>query len=303
MQPFDATRSVTSRFDYDPAGNLKKAISPRAVSKGTTADYVVSYEYDKVDQLTRTVLPKDANTPQAYEYRRYDPNGNLTLTTLPTTATDLTAVDDADKTKMEYFDPGWIYWSDDQNPRLEYDYRAEGWQTKRTPSDKKGDRRDDRADTVSYFDDGMRQTEFDRAGRPTDYKYDLNNNLIYALDKDVDGGGNQKPLQSDMTYNGFDELATTKLLAEGRPTREGTFVYDPNGNARIRTDDKQGGDKPQDPRKHVFTYDPADQLTLHEDFGERRPTPPTTGASPPPTSRRAGRTRARCWRTAPAASR
>lgn len=275
IQPFEggsSPRTLTTKLEYDAAGNLRRIISPRAwdasSDKQTFTDYVTTYEYDAADRLTRTVLPRNGGTAQTYEHRRYDANGNVTVTTLPTEAATLDAVAADDKTEMTYLDPGWVRTSKDENPQLEYDYRAEGWQTTRVPSDDDGNPREDRASRIEYFEDGLPHFEYDRAGRPTEFRYDANNNLVFALDKGVENG-RQKPIETTLTYNGFDEVATTAHAQEGRDSRHGTFVYDPNGNVLKRSDDRQEGDDPKEPRRHEFTYDPADRLTLHEDFGRR----------------------------------
>ncbi len=275
IQPFEGgttPRSVTTKLEYDAAGNLKRTVSPRGWDKSsdkqTFTDYVTTYEYDAADELIRTVLPKDAGTTQAYEHRRYDANGNLRLSTLASEAATLEGVDADDKSEMTHFDPGWVRTSDDQNPQIAYDYRAEGWQSKRVPSDDEGNKREDRASRTEYFDDGTRQFQFDRGGRPTEFRYDANNNLIFALDKGVEDG-RQKPVETTLTYNGFDEVATTVQRQEGQDSRHATLVHDPNGNVWKRSDDRQEGEDPKEPRRHEFTYDPADRMTLHEDFGRK----------------------------------
>lgn len=274
VAPFEggaSPRSITTRYEYDPAGNRKKEISPRAVDSGTTADYVTSSEYNAADELVKTVLPKDGSTAAAFEHREYDANGNLTVTTLPVEQSDPTQVKAQDKTSNTYFDPGWIRTSKDQNPQISYDYRAEGWQTLRVPSDKKDARREDRTSRTTYFADGQKHFEYDRSGKPTEFRYDLNNNVEFALDKSVEDDG-QKALQTDVAYDGFDEIRTTVLRQEGKDDRHTSFVYDENGNVAKRIEDREtdtSGVTTEQARRHEYTYDEADQVTVHDDFGRK----------------------------------
>jgi RHS repeat-associated protein len=269
----DAPHAAVTRIEYDAVGNPKRVFSPRAHDKAN-GEYVTTYDYNAADELVRKILPRDGDTAQAYEHSAYDANGNLEKSTLPVTQETLAAAErdkpDAVRT-MEYFDPGWVLSSRDENPKITYDYRAEGWQFERIPSDRDGDERRDRRSWIEYYPDGQPKAEYDRAGRPTEFRYDANNNLTYALDKGVEDG-KQRPLETTATYDGFDEVATTVLEQEGEDDRRSKFLYDANGNTRERWDDRQvdaSGSTTKEWRHHRFTYDPADRVELHEDFGRK----------------------------------
>lgn len=60
VEPFDTGRTLTTISEYDPLGNLKRLISPRAFDAAggqPYTDYVESYAYDALERLTKTTLP------------------------------------------------------------------------------------------------------------------------------------------------------------------------------------------------------------------------------------------------------
>jgi YD repeat-containing protein len=137
--PF-ASRQVTTRMFYDQVGNMTKQVSPRGWDTANPAPpfddevpvdfpaFSTSYVYDRLNRLVRTDLPVHVQPDtQYYLHRSYDPNDNLTDTTLATTQTDPTLVPNERRTTMSYFDPGWIRTSNDHvNSRVLFDYTAEG---------------------------------------------------------------------------------------------------------------------------------------------------------------------------------
>lgn len=81
-------------------------------------------------------LPTDATfTTQYFMHRAYDLNGNLTMTSLPTTQSDPNQLAAGLKTVSVYFDPGWIASGQvgNQTP-IHYDYNGKGQQTCRRPA-------------------------------------------------------------------------------------------------------------------------------------------------------------------------
>lgn len=85
------------------------------------------------------------------------------------------------KTALEYFDPGWLRTSKDPaNPKLHYDYTAEGWQSARTPEDGAGQLDLGRQMLWSYYADGLLQGITDRGEQRASYIYDANNQLLTA---------------------------------------------------------------------------------------------------------------------------
>lgn len=101
-------------------------------------------------------------------------NSNLTTTTLPHRAPDLTSVPVSQQTTLTYFDTGQIATTNDHvNPVVDYDYNARGQQTYR------------RAGTADpeyweFNDDGTLKEHRDRrkdgtGGQRTTYTYNADN--------------------------------------------------------------------------------------------------------------------------------
>jgi RHS repeat-associated protein len=69
VEPFEdrvpTPRVLTTKYEYDAEGNLKRLISPRAFDAAgggpTFTDYVEQYTYDNVDRLVKTALPSGPN--------------------------------------------------------------------------------------------------------------------------------------------------------------------------------------------------------------------------------------------------
>jgi len=121
--PFSTTHPlVKTEKQYDKVGNLSHLFTPRAVDTagaGTATYYVTSYHYDGDNRLIQTDLPfSNATAEQDHSFQRYDPNGYLTLTTLPDPATCVATdsgcaapVPNTKQTNMTYLDPGWLHQS------------------------------------------------------------------------------------------------------------------------------------------------------------------------------------------------
>jgi YD repeat-containing protein len=178
-EPFDAAsgRTMTTRLAYDAVGNRTQLISPRAFDAGGPGgpwtQYVTDYVYDEVDRLVRVDLPKTSGeTERQSIHRAYDPNGNLLWTSLPVATqnpADIASSSTA-RTVMSYFDPGWIRTAKDPaNPRVAFDYTAQGWQASRTPEVKGAPGTPDRSRTTrsEYFPDGQLKTLVGRTASPT----------------------------------------------------------------------------------------------------------------------------------------
>ena len=283
-EPFDpaTSRNVVTRLAYDAVGNRTKLISPRAFDAGGPGgpwtQYVTDYAYDQVDQLVRTDLPKTtAETERQSVHRAYDPNGNLEWTSLPVatqTVADIAASPTA-RTVMSYFDPGWIRTAKDPaNPRVAFDYTAQGWQAARTPEVKGAPGTPDpsRTSRWEYYPDGQLKTLTSRDGKLNSYTWDANNNLLTA----TEGRGVDDPAQTrrqvEVTYTGFDQLA--KVRHKKATDTNWTFTqykgYDRDGNLTERLDDGKEtttGSLVTSPRRNTFAYDQADWLTTQYDWG------------------------------------
>jgi YD repeat-containing protein len=68
VEPFDTGRTLTTLWEYDPLGNVKRLISPRAFDaaggQAPYTDFVESYSYDALNRVVTTKLPtgQGANT-------------------------------------------------------------------------------------------------------------------------------------------------------------------------------------------------------------------------------------------------
>ena len=283
-EPFDpaTSRNVVTRMAYDAVGNRSKLISPRAFDAGGPSgpwtQYVTDYAYDELNQLVRTDLPKSAaETERQSVHSAYDPNGNLEWTSLPVATQNPTdiATSATARTVMSYFDPGWVRTAKDPaNPRVAFDYTAQGWQASRTPEVKGSPGTPDtgRASRWEYFPDGQLKTLAGRDGKPNRYTWDANNNLLTATEgRGVDDPG-QARTQVQATYTGFDQLAKTRHKKATQTNWAFTQYkgYDRNGNLTERLDDGKEtatGTLVTTPRRNTFAYDQADWLTTQFDWG------------------------------------
>ena len=276
VEPFKTvapTRSVTTQYRYDAVGNLQKLISPRAfdlANGATPVDYVTEYVYDKANQLTKVKLPNRGSAARNYVHSSYDANGNLKWTTLPTpieTVTDQANGITGITTKMEFFDNGWIKSVDDPaNPKVDYDYTPEGWQSFRKAGAAS-------AETWTYNPDGTLSEFKDRLVAPTTYRYDANSNLKKIIDSSGRPAGTEKHWDIRLSYDDFDRLAEVAQAPVDDPTTDPngllytTYGYDLNGNLQSRVDDgTKDANGVVSGRRHTFDYDSSDRLIRHEGF-------------------------------------
>jgi len=165
-QPFDParpTRKLTTKYEYDGTGNLTREITPRAVDSqgaGPYTNYVTTYTYDAVDQLSTVKHPIDGGTRQAWTHYGYDANGNQTSASLPVDTSDPTLVAANQQTRASYYDTGWIRTVDYPDRGVTtYDYTAQGWQRTRDPASGP-------QETWTYYDDGELKENTDPNGHP-----------------------------------------------------------------------------------------------------------------------------------------
>jgi RHS repeat-associated protein len=278
VRPFDTAatpaRTLTTTYEYDGFGNVKREISPRGYDasgdKATFTDYVTSYAYDRLERLVRIDLPTSAAypTPQ-YVHRAYDANGDLTLYTLPGTSPDPAGVAANKKMTLTYLDPGWIDTSKTPHlPRFHYDYAADGQPTSRTPEDQAGNLDSAHADTWSYNVDGAPQTYIDRAGRTTTFGHDVNGNLTSEVHTSVPAGSG---ITVDYGYDGLDRVAKVSTKRQQDTNDMFTsFAYDENDNIVQREQngvEDPNGNPISSGRKADLTWDAVDELTQQVDYG------------------------------------
>jgi RHS repeat-associated protein len=284
IEPFDpgSGRKVTSRLAYDAVGNRSRLVSPRAFDAGGPSgpwtQYVTDYAYDEVDQLVRTDLPKTSSEIERQSvHAAYDANGNLLWTSLPVATQNPASIAGSStaRTVMSYFDPGWIRTAKDPaNPRVAFDYTAQGWQAARTPDVKAAPGTPDTSRTSrwEYFPDGQLKTLTGRDGKPNRYTWDANNNLSTATQtRGVDDPG-QTRTQVEASYTGFDQLAKArhKQASQANWTFTQYKTYDQDGNLTERLDNGQettAGALVTTPKRNTFAYDQADWLTTQFDWG------------------------------------
>ena len=158
-RPFDPsrpTRKLVAIYERDGVGNVVREISPRAVDSqgaGPYTNYVTTYVYDAVDQLTTIKHPVDAGTRQAWTHYGYDANGNVFSVSLPVDTDNAALVGSRQQTRTTYYDTGWIRTLDyPDSGVITFDYSAQGWQTSRSPAGRP-------EETWTYYDDGeLRRT-------------------------------------------------------------------------------------------------------------------------------------------------
>jgi YD repeat-containing protein len=276
VQPYDTGRTVTTRWEYDALGNVKRLISPRAydaASGGPTfTDYVESYAYDALGRLVKTTLPAATGTTQAYLHNAYDPDGRLLWTSLPTTAATAAAVTDAEKTQNTYWDSGAI--STQQEPALakqRFDYTAEGWQTSRVPEvvGQPGVLDGYRAMSWRYTSDGLVRALLDDGGERATYDYDADGNLTHALEATGLIQTGQTPLPVELSYDSLDQQTKVRVPKPGSANWLATvYGYDLHGNRsseEANREETSGGSTVTAGRVSTFAYDNLDRATSHVD--------------------------------------
>jgi RHS repeat-associated protein len=276
VAPFDTGRTLTTLWEYDNLGNLKRLISPRAYdtggANGPYNDYVESYAYDALKRLVKTTLPKDASTPQAYLHNAYDANGYQTMVSLPTTTSD-PAVPASDKTTTAYWDTGAIYSSTDPaTPVIRYDYTAEGQQTSRIPESVAAPGTLDltRAMYWDYLADGLTRALLDIGGERVLYTYDADGNQTAASHANGITSSAQAPLTVQTSFNGFDKQIKVRTQ---KPGVSGTwlatrYAYDLNGNPSQMVDNAEedaSGNETAPGRVFTYAYNNADELSSQTD--------------------------------------
>lgn len=287
VAPFDAAtgRKVTTRLEYDGAGNLEREITPRgwdaSTDKVTFGSYVKRYEYDAIDQLVKEHLPTGGSTTTPlYVHRAYDGNGNMTMTSLPDASADPASVDAKKKRLLTHFDTGWIETTSDRTkPKVRFEYTAEGWQRLRTPDKADGSGPNlARQREWQYYLDGMLEEEkiaTDESNSASNtFKYDQNNNLVFAHNATaLNNTTNQKPIDVEATYDLLDRPTKVRSQKAGEANWNVTTMgYDLNGNLTSRTDDREeetsGAVVPgKAGRDQTFAYDDADWLQTQVDRG------------------------------------
>jgi RHS repeat-associated protein len=276
VQPFDDgddPRDLTTKVEYDAVGNVKRVISPRAwdasSDKQTFDDYVETRHYDELDRLVKVDLPNDGSSKQQYAHRAYDPNGNLTMVSLPTEEPDPGQLGAKERTTRDYWDPGWIRISNEPGTkRVVFDYTAEGWQRSRTPD---GDPA--RRALVDYYADGLPKQETGADQQQAKYEYDPDGNLTVAHDVSGATKDKEKAIDVAAAYDGFDRPSRTKYRSEGASDwRFSSLSYDLDGNVIARVGDGREtntGTVTDDGRRQQFAYDDADWLRQQLDFGKK----------------------------------
>ncbi len=276
VQPYDTGRTVTTRWEYDALGNVKRLISPRAydaASGGPTfTDYVESYAYDALARPVKTTVPAATGTTQAYLHNAYDADGRLLWTSLPTTASTPGAVTDAEKTQNSYWDTDSIYTQ--QEPALakqRFDYTAEGWQTNRIPEIVGQPGVLDLARSMSwdYTTDGLVSALLDDGGERATYDYDANGNLTHALEATGLTTSGQAPLPVELAYDSLDQQSKVRVLKTGSSNWLATlYGYDLHGNRaseEANREETTGGSTVTAGRVSTFAYDQLDRATSQVD--------------------------------------
>jgi RHS repeat-associated protein len=270
VQPFDTAsgKLLSTKYEYDFAGNRTKVTPPRGLS--------TSYTYDKVNRLRRVDLPKKPDgDEQQYVHRAYDANGNLTATSLPVTTLDpgagqLDAIPAEHKTTVSHYDPGWVKTQDAPGrPRTRFDYTPEGWQASR-----QADIPNSKELTWEYYVDGARRSQTDRRGDRTTYEYDAHNNVTFVNDASGAHAEGETPVDIRVTRDGLDRETVVKHQKKGTDRWIATRLteYDLGNNLRERIDNVEESDTGtvlKQGRRQRFDYDDGEWLTVQYDYGRK----------------------------------
>jgi RHS repeat-associated protein len=236
--------------------------------------------YDHILTAARVLDHDQAGQAQAntYTYQSFDPNGNLASMSLPTLQSDPSKVPANEQTQTTYWDNGQIYDSSDGfNPKIRFDYTAEGWQNLRVPETALGSGVMDwtRSMQSDYYPDGKPADTTDLGGQRTITAYDQDGNQTSVSASGVSGVNAVAP-QDTGVYDGLDRLTTVKQPKVGTAdTLNTSYAYDLSDNV-VSLDvnaEYNGSSQVVAGRTQTFTYDNADQpLTQVDDYA-------TTGAS------------------------
>ncbi len=270
-QPFEkkadgSYRLLTTRLEYDRNRNLVRERSPRAVDAALTT-LASEYSYDEENQLVKVALPYQTGETRTYVHRAYDANGNLESVSLPVESETPAGIAGDRKTSLSYFDAGWIRSSfDGVNPKVHFDYTAEGWQQSRVPNKLAVDELDLSQELRwSYYADGQLQRATDRKGLGSTYRYDANNNLTKADEGQGVVSPDEAGIDVEASWDAFDQRAKVRHQKKGSTNWSFTsYGYDLNGNVATR---EENGEEATDGtllkagKKHDFYYDLADQVT------------------------------------------
>ncbi|MCA1572641.1 MAG: hypothetical protein LC798_20560, partial [Chloroflexi bacterium] len=272
VAPFNADRTITTRYVYDGFGNLARVISPRAhdTDPNNPTRYVTDYAYDGLNRLTKTTLPNDGTAADAgYMHRTYDANGNLTATSLPVAQANPDEVADDNWTTLTYYDPGWIRSQDvDPDPQdtiapeIVFNYSAQGWQIERVPRAPDGSYDTSKRVRWIYYPDGMLRGFKDRDGNYATHRYNANNMLTAASDL---GGAERedRQVQLNVGYDWIDRATRVEHRYHGADAETfSAFSYDSNGNVVASDTDgeqNQQGTVTKTPHHRTFTYYPDDR--------------------------------------------
>jgi RHS repeat-associated protein len=282
-KPFMSGHNATTLTIYDQDGNVSKTISPRAydasTDKATFTRFVTAYHYDADHHLTRTDLPYDPTSTdpnqntEYYLHRAYDADGHLIWSSLPVTTTDPTQVGASSKTILQYFDPGWIYTSQDPGqPRIHFDYDASGRQTKRTPENSSGVVDTSQTTTWDYFPGGLLKDIVDQQGQQITYTYNADNLLTATHDASGLTSSVAVPVDTQNTYDDLGRLTREDLKKTSDSSWTfNSYGYDANGNVTDATENgvesSPGGTVSNAGRTLHYDYDQANWLTDQIDYG------------------------------------
>ncbi|HEU5315291.1 MAG TPA: PA14 domain-containing protein, partial [Chloroflexota bacterium] len=298
-QQGNATRWLTTRHEYDAAGNLARLISPRAydanpgLSDYTGKPYVTAYEYDGFNRLTRVNLPTSPAYPEPhYQYRHYDTKGRMDWISQPVTHTAEAAVPLEKKTTYDYYDSGLIRTSDDADSLpIRYDYAAEGWQTLRVPFSV------DQYGAEVYDERRAMRWAYDTQGRATEHVFgppagDQRDTFVYNEhgQPTIATLGARITKDSETAISVWYGYDTANRLANVRHKKQAdtnckitTLTYDLGHRLTDREEDATtaydatnavcGETISATGRRSTFTYDTSGRLQFHTDLGD-----PATGA-------------------------
>ncbi len=180
----------TTRYEYDEVGNQTRVISPRGVTTDNPDDFAARSVYDPLNRVKEKQEPYDPNdsryTSPDKTFYEYDEVGNQKTVSAPPAEGE----SDRSITRYTYWDHGLNRTSTDPfGVKTEFDYDADGNQTKRTVT---GGNNKVRTMSWTYFPDGKEKSRADDGNggsapkKSFAFAYDPNGNLTEMRDDSAD---------------------------------------------------------------------------------------------------------------------
>ncbi|HYD34962.1 MAG TPA: DUF6531 domain-containing protein [Vitreimonas sp.] len=251
--PNDAQTNVTTKYAYDPHGNLTVLTNPRGFTTNFVYDAAhrntsiidaqnaqAGFEYDRENNLKK-ITDRNGHT----RHFSYDALNRVTKVLNPENHAEEFGYDKVGNT-LVYINPRGIQFKKAYDPLYRLKVATDPYtKTKEYKYDAIGNvlsLTDENGHTDQYeYDKVYRLRKFtDAEGNQTEHQYDANSNVVKVID------GESNP--TSMAYDELDRLIE-KTNAENETEK---YAYDKTGNVVLKTE--------ADGTPHHYTYDPLYRL-------------------------------------------